>query len=607
MAKLSNVSTGCPGDQFFPATAWLAKRVRASVCRIRLLPDGRGSIKMQGLATGLLLGVLLSGAARADGPAVPNAPVAKPVSVDLTPETVFQTLTADIAAQRGIWSVAAPLYLRLAKQTADPEFARNAIEAGLYDRQPEIARAGADVWLGEEPTSTDALHAVIALNLASKNPVDALPYLKRLLAEPGVKPDAEFMRLSAMLSGQPDKEQSLLLVQKLAAGYPDLPEAHLVLAQASARAGHFDQALTELDATDHLRPDWELSAGLRFDVLAHTDPEKADAFATSWLSAHEHADQVRLTYARWLVARNRPADARAQFSRLVADLPDNPNMQLALGFIDLQLKDLDAASAAFQRARALGYPDQGLVELYLGQIAEAQKQYDDASRWYRSVPPGPQYLQAQIRYASMLSGQGKPEQALAWLQGVKVSSDADQVELIRAQALLLRDEHHVSQAYDLLGNALQARPDSVDLLYDHALLAESLGHLDVLEHDLRHILIIQPDHAQALNALGYTYADHNIRLDEATGLLGRALKLDPDDAFILDSMGWLQYRKGNLSAAEQYISRAWNLSHDPEIAAHLGEVLWKEGKLDAVHALWKEAVPANPDNAVLRSAADRFR
>ena len=605
MAKLINMLTGRIGEQ----TASNERIGLTSALRLRshrhVMPH---RLAMRFWLTGLLAVGLLAGQpgdALADGQS--KAATTKPAENALSPETVFQTLTADIAAQRGIWSVAAPLYLRLAKQTGNPEFARNAIEAGLYDRRPDVARAGADLWLGEEPSSPDALHAVIALTLASKNPGDALPYLKRLLAEPGVKPDAEFMHLSAMLAGQPDKQAARDLVAKLAAGFPDLPEAWLVLAQADARAGQFDQALRDLDASDRLRPNWDLAAGLRFDVLAHADPAKADAFALAWLSSHEQADQVRLAYARWLVARNRPADAREQFNKLAANLPDNPNMQLALGFIDLQLKDLDAANTAFQRARTLGYPDQGLLDLYLGQIAEAQKKYDQAASWYRSVPPGPQYLQAQIHYASMLSNQGKPAEALAWLQGIRVSSEADQVELIRAQALLLRDEHQDQQAYTLLGDALKTRPDSVDLLYDHALLAESLGHLDVLERDLQRVLVLQPDHAQALNALGYTYADHNIRLDEAGNLLDRALKLDPDDAFILDSMGWLQYRKGNLPAAEQYISRAWNLSHDPEIAAHLGEVLWKEGKLDAVHALWKEAVPANPDNAVLRSAVERFK
>ncbi len=552
----------------------------------------------------LLSGLVLSGAANAD--VTGNQSAGQAVS-GLTPEIVYDFLAADIAAQRGIWPAAAPLYMKLAQQTASPEIARNALEAALYAHQPDLAQQAAGLWLTEQPSSLDALHAMIAMTLAGDKPLEALPYLKRAFAASGANPAIEFMRLGGMLGAQQDKQQGLVLVKALAERYPNLPEAHLAVAQADARAGQFDQALSELDSVDHLRSGWGLSAGLRFDVLAHISFDKANAFALDWLMHHPDADDVRLSYARWLMSQNRYKDAQTQFSKLAEQLPNNADMQMALGLVDLQLQDLDGAARALTRAGTLNYADQGLIDLYLGQIDENRQQYDQAAKYYRSVPYGAHYLQAQIRYAVVLAAQHQVDQAIQWLDGVKAENDADRVELVRAKGMLLRDAGKQQQAYDLLGQALVRNPDSADLLYDHAMLAEQLGHLDVVETDLHHLLALQPDNAQALNALGYTWADHAVHLDEANNLLQRALKLDPDDAFVIDSMGWLQYRKGNLAGAEQYISRAWDLSHDPEIAAHLGEVLWHEGKLDEVHALWKQALQAHPDNAVLRAATERFK
>jgi Flp pilus assembly protein TadD, contains TPR repeats len=161
--------------------------------------------------------------------------------------------------------------------------------------------------------------------------------------------------------------------------------------------------------------------------------------------------------------------------------------------------------------------------------------------------------------------------------------------------------------YALLGDALATRPDSIELLYDHAMAAERLNHLDVMEKDLRHLLKLQPDHAQALNALGYTLADHNIRLPEAVSLLQQALKLAPNDPFILDSMGWAQYRLGKLDMAAEYLHRAYSARPDPEIAAHLGEVLWAQGKHDEARNLWQAALSSSPNNQALLDVMAKFK
>jgi tetratricopeptide (TPR) repeat protein len=219
---------------------------------------------------------------------------------------------------------------------------------------------------------------------------------------------------------------------------------------------------------------------------------------------------------------------------------------------------------------------------------------------------GKHYLAAQIRYAALLAKQGKLAEARTYLHGVKTDNAADRVKLIQAEAELLRDAKDYQGVYDLLGTALASQPDSPELLYDHAMAAERVNKLDVLETDLRRLIVLKPDYAHAYNALGYTLADRTNRLDEAVKLLEQALKLAPNDPFILDSMGWAQYRQGNIDASLSYLRRAYSLRPDPDIAAHLGEVLWQQGKRDDAHKLWQTSLDSNPQNAALLGVMQKF-
>jgi tetratricopeptide (TPR) repeat protein len=246
------------------------------------------------------------------------------------------------------------------------------------------------------------------------------------------------------------------------------------------------------------------------------------------------------------------------------------------------------------------------VRVYLGQIAENQKRPDEAVVWYAGVPPGEQYLTAQIRLAHVLSQQGKLDEARRHLQQATASSTRERVQLTLAEAQLLREAGRNADAFDVLDRSLREYPDQPDLLYESALIAEKLGRTDVLEKNLRRLIQIKPDHAHAYNALGYSLAERGERLDEAYSLIASALKLAPDDPFILDSMGWVLYRKGDLQAALSHLTRAFGLRPDPEIAAHLGEVLWMMGRRDDAAKTWRDAAKADPGNDVLSAAIKRF-
>ncbi|MDH5535737.1 MAG: tetratricopeptide repeat protein, partial [Betaproteobacteria bacterium] len=314
----------------------------------------------------------------------------------------------------------------------------------------------------------------------------------------------------------------------------------------------------------------------------------------------------RLNYARLLVTEKKFPEARTQFELLLASHPQNADVTMAVALLAMQANDYDAAEAQLKRALELKYKDPDAVRLYLGQVSEERKRYDQALEWYSTVGRGEQYINAQSRYAGVLAKQGRLPDARQHLQQVSAKDNQQRVQLTQAEAQLLREASAYQDAFDVLGRALEKLPNAPDLLYDHAMAAEKVNRVDVLETNLRQLIKIRPDHAHAYNALGYTLADRNERLAEARELIETALKLSPDDPFILDSMGWVLFRLGQKQEAITYLKRAFGQRPDPEIAAHLGEVLWMYGERDEARKIWNDVLKEHPKNEVLRKTIDRF-
>lgn len=524
----------------------------------------------------------------------------------LTNQLLYQFLVAEIAGQRGELGIATGAYLDLAQTTRDPRIARRATEVALYAREARIAQAAARLWLEIEPDSVSARKSIAALLVNDGKLGDARPYLEKLIAAEGDNAGAGFMHLNALLVRQKDKQAALELVKSLAAPYPNLAEAHYAIAQAATHAGRYDEALAAIKTAARFKPGWELAALHQFELLQRAGKADGVEFLKDFLRRYPDAKEVRLTYARQLVRLNQFGAARQEFRRLALSAPGNPEMSLAIGLLSLQLNELDAAEAALQAALQQGYADAGAVQIYLGQVAEGRKRYADAAKWYQSVAAGNHYLPAQIRYAALLARQGKLNDARAYLRGVKVEGADGKIQLIQAEAQLLRDVRDYNSVFDVLSTALAQWPDSAELRYDRAMAAERLNKLDVMEQDLRLLIKLKPDHAHALNALGYTLADRTERLAEALELLGQALRLSPDDPFILDSMGWAQYRLGNLARSQEFLQRAYSIRPDPEIAAHLGEVLWVRGNRDEARKLWQSSLERHPQNEALLDVMQKF-
>jgi tetratricopeptide (TPR) repeat protein len=307
-----------------------------------------------------------------------------------------------------------------------------------------------------------------------------------------------------------------------------------------------------------------------------------------------------------LVHANQYSEARAQFNRLTGEFPRNPDVMLAAGLLSLQVGDTQAAQEQLNKTLEYGYKAPDTVHYYLGLLGEAMKQPSEAVKHYQQVNGGEYLVRARARQAALLAQQGQLDAARKLLSSTQTSNDAQRIELIQAEADLLRDAKDYPAAYAVLTAGIKRFPDTTDLLYDQAMMAEKLSKLGEMETNLRRVIALKPDEAQAYNALGYTLADRTNRIDEAVTLLDKALALAPNDPFILDSMGWAQFRKGNFEAARTYLDRAYKARPDPEIAAHLGEVLWTHGLHQDADALWQTALKGSPQNALLLETMHRL-
>ncbi len=536
----------------------------------------------------------------------PRSPPPELPALDLTEPILYELLLGEVALQRGSTGLAAQTYAELARRTKDPRIARRAVEIANFAQAPQYALEAARVWSDADPASLQALQTLAGLLVGVRKVEEAEPYLARLLASDGGAAANGFMQLGRLLASNPEKQVNLRVVRSLAAKYPDLPQAHLAVAQAALAADDEALALAETRRAAQLQPDWETAAIFEAQVLQRKSPAAAGQSLTAFLAKYPKSREARMAYARVLVSEKKLPEARAEFEKLLAANPNNSDVLYAVGLLAAQLKDYPTAEASLKRLLDTGFRDPNAVRFTLGQIAEEQKNWKGATDWYLSIQRGDQYLPARLRTAGVMAKEGRLEEARAFLRTVNVSGE-QHVQLLLTEAQLLREANQNREAFELLGKALEAQPDQPELLYDHALAAEKLERFEILEGNLRKLIQVKPDHAHAYNALGYSFAERNLRLPEARKLIERALELSPEDYYIVDSLGWVLYRMGDLKGAAVQLRRAYLGRPDGEIGAHLGEVLWAMGERAEAERIWQEALKNHPDNETLQKTVKRLR
>jgi tetratricopeptide (TPR) repeat protein len=461
----------------------------------------------------------------------------------------------------------------------------------------------ARLWLSLEPDSQQARQMLSTLLLASGRIGELAGSLARDLAAEAPRMGDALIRMVRAFTRYPDKLAVQRLFDQLTQPYLGLAEAHLVRAQAAVGAGDASRARSEIDRTLELRPAWELAALFKAELL----PKGAAQldFLKAWLAANPDGLDVRLGYARGLVSEKRYEDARIEFRRLLSASPDNPDMLYAVGILSLQVNDTAEAEQHLKRFVEIGRGDLDPARFYLGQMADQAGRFEEALRWYDLVAAGEHAMPAKVRAAQVLLRQNKLDEARERLAAARATTPGDS-RLVVAEAQLLRDAGRHAEAFAFLAKALEVQPDQPELLYETALTAEKLGYVDVMERHLLRLIALKPDSAQAYNALGYSLADRNLRIDEAAQMIDKALSLTPDDPFILDSKGWVLFRQGKPVLALEALQKAYAQKPDAEIAAHIGEVLWALGRSGEALAVWREAAKAHPTNEVLAATIKRF-
>jgi tetratricopeptide (TPR) repeat protein len=542
-------------------------------------------------------------AAAADDPTLPK--------VQLTKDLLYRLMKAELDLQAGDWRAAYMSLMNVAQQTRDPRLARRAAEIGLQAHQAGESLAAVRLWRELAPASDEASQAYLGLSLDTDDLGEAERiYTHRLAETPASARPMAMYQAQQYLSRARSKAAASALLDRLLAPYADTFEARVLLSQNAYVRGDNAAARKLAQSALELKPDSEIAVLTQAQVTEA--PAEQSALLSAFLHSHPGAREVRSALARLLVSEKRYAEARKQFDVLLKQQPDNTGTLYAAGFLAIQLGDRAAAEkylshyvAVFDRSAG---EEPGKILLILSSLAEERGDLKSAMRRAEQVGEGDTeyHFAAQLRRAQLMAKQGNTEAARTFLASLRPEEAADQARLLLAQSQILRDAGQLEAAYAVLDEGAKRHPANPDLLYDFALLAEKTGRLDIMESTLRSVMVQVPDNHHAYNALGYSLAERNVRLPEALELVDKALKMAPDDPFIMDSLGWVHYRMGNLDQAETYLRRAYALRNDVEIGVHLGEVLWHKGQKADAQKLWREARAKDPKNDTLKSTLARL-
>jgi tetratricopeptide (TPR) repeat protein len=533
--------------------------------------------------------------------------------VTLTPQVIFQVLASEIAIQRGQAGSAVATYLSLATQTRDPRLARRATEIAIAERSFDGALQGARLWRELAPRSTLAAQMLETILLSAGRLPEAEPLLSQRLEQ--IRKDGDvgvfYRQFGLQMARSSDPAAALALLDRLSIRDTAQPEARLAAALIADAAGKPARAVAEATRAYALKPDDERIAIVTARLLRNTPAGQLNAtrLLEGFVKRHPAAAEARFQLARMHAEAGNVGAAREHMEIALRDNPDNPAAIFSLAQIAHQARQPELSEDYLKRYLALPDTvrrDEGLAHLFLAQIEEEQGRPERAIEWLAKVTDGERRLPALAKRAMLMGRLGQIEEARALLSTTQAETPREKTQLVLAESQVLREARRNEEAFQVLDRALAQSADDPDLLYDHAMAAERLDRIDVMEGSFRKLLALRPDHAHALNALGYSLADRNLRLPEAYELIRRALELSPEDPHILDSMGWVLFRMGRLEEAVRWLERALAIRAEAEIAAHLGEVLWQLGRTEEARRAWRKAKAADPDNATLRSTLSRL-
>lgn len=534
-------------------------------------------------------------------------------NIALTPPLLLKILAAEIGLQRQQLSTSYATYQDLAMRTRDARLARRATEIALSGRAFEQALASAQLWSELDPASTESQQTLETLQLATGKLQDVEPALARRLitAREQDKLDESYLQLQRTLTRIQDRKEGWAMMQRISAPDLGVVSARMARASVAASADQKEAAAAEATAALKLAPR-DSTAAIAAAQYTQDLPDggpRAAALLKDFLRRSPDDQGVRLALGRLYLADDKLEDASNTLEAALAKDPQNPQILYSLAQTAYQAKDHAKAEGYLKRYVAL--PDAVPREnppayLFLSQIAEEQQRNAESISWLEKIQGGELYISAVSKRAQLTAREGDLEKARQLLKDTTPRNQRERLALLSAESQVLREAKRYQEAFDILDAAVTKDPNAPDLLYDHAMAAERVDKVPVMEKSLRKLIELRPESAHAYNALGYTLADRNQRLPEALELIQKAIALMPDDPQIVDSLGWVYYRMGDMPNALKFLRQAYSSKPDVEVAAHLGEVLWTTGAREEALKVWREASGREPRNEVLRGTLARL-
>ncbi|MCW9013537.1 MAG: tetratricopeptide repeat protein [Gammaproteobacteria bacterium] len=525
-------------------------------------------------------------------------------------DLLFQLLAGEFAGVRGELSRSVDYYLEAIEATDDAAVASRAAHIALYAGRYNDALTASKRWQAlakDEDIAIARLQILVYLHLQQVE--NAILAIEQLLLVDGKVNDRAVGSLGHILQQEAVPETALAVLAALNQRHPQQVRLLLLQGRLEAKAKHLDKSLQLVEQVIALDPEISDAYLIKAQVLAAQNKQKAAVAAVAMAVEKRPQDnRLRLQYARMLVQMKDYDRAWTHFMQLKKAMPDDENVLLSLGLLSIEINKTDQAKQFLQELIDKGYHN-SQAHYYLARIQQSHGELMPAIANYERVSEGEFLLDARIRTAGLLAQMGKVDDALEKLKLLinPEQNNNNQIRIYLAQGEVLRSVQRNREALNLYTEALAHAPENTDLLYARALTAEKLNMLEMTESDLRMVLTHEPENANALNALGYTLADRTERFQEAKEYIQKAARLLPDDPAILDSLGWVYFRLGQYEKSIEWLRKAFARLQDAEIAAHLGEALWKNGQLEDARKIWQRGLEIKADHSILLNTIKRHK
>lgn len=524
----------------------------------------------------------------------------------IDPEILYTLLTAELAGQRGQYDIALDGYMEAAKRTQDPKFSERAVMIAMYVKNSNKTKEALNLWLRQDPKNLSARKIAALLALRTGNKSEATEHLNAMI----VFDSAGFESALLELTGVIEKEGRVDIIgdvlDELSKQHKDKAEIYFIQSLLALQKKDKNLAETKIQQALRLKPDWEKALILQAQIAVFSgDLDKAKLLLSDASDKYPENSKINRMLAQILIKTGGYKEAIEVYQKIILTDPKDVESQFAEGLVYLQLDQDQQAQDIFKKM--LDQPDWRYQAcFYLGKIEEKQGHLKKALSWFDQVIDGPFVFDASVSAISLLQKERRLEEANSRLSLLQIKFPKQKLRLVLVQADLYNQQKKYEEALAILTNGLIDFPDQKELLYTRALIAERVNKFDMAEIDLKKILEIDPNNVEALNALGYTLLNNPSRYAEAEKLLRKALALEPNEAVIIDSYGWLQFKLGNFEAALKYLQQAYEKQPENEIAAHLAEVLWVLDRKDEAKKIFNKAIKGSLDDEYLQDFQRRI-